>query len=266
MNHTNMRGVVAVVADGHYYASHQETDMRPGGHIGNLLAEAADIARAGEWDDIVDGWVSKTWVDHTDDNLPRWLRNTVTHPDGDVARRSDWSRGMIPRLSAAETLTRFGSPGLVNTIFDTGTAPSGTHDDLPPFGAPSWRRAAEMPTMLKDTLRCCGRSWAIVVDVDLQRVVCFDYRTGRPVCSADMFDADGLNDLAELACNDPETFTSRCDDMEWAPDHRHVDLYEPDGIELRDGQCARPAGFPPLPYMMGRHPVTAQRVAAGIGF
>ena len=265
MNASHMRGVVAVVADEHYYACHQETDMRPRGHIADLLAEAAEIARDGDWDAVVDGWATKTWVDHPDDNLPARVRATVTHPDGDMARRSDWSRGMIPRLNAEETLERFGSADLVNTIFETGTAPTGSFDGYPPFGAPSWRAAAEMPTMLKDTLSACGRSWAIIADADLGRIVCFDYSAGRPVCSADMRDAELLASLAEMACNDPATFSAQVDDLAWAPPDRHDRLYEPDAVHLRDGQYARPAGFPPLPHMPSLHPVAVSATPAGIG-
>ena len=102
------RGDITVVSEGHYYSHYQHCDMYPSGHVASLLREAADITRQGQWDEVASGWTQKTWLVPKDDELPRALRNTVKHPDGDDYKRSDWSYGN----EASPLICRHGCSGL----------------------------------------------------------------------------------------------------------------------------------------------------------
>ena len=200
------RGDVTVVVDDHFYSHYQHSGMYHDGHMAELLAEAADITRADEWDAIVAGWTSKAWLVDSDDDLPRSLRDTVRHPDGDKYQRSDWANAMRPRFSHLQ-MVKAGYAAAADEVFRVG----GKHP-APTWEQPSWRAAAEMPAMLKSDF--ADHAWGhygVVVDVDNREIVCLAYRTRGdtdwpsaqavhvPIAVASLDDAEAIQSLADWA-------------------------------------------------------------------
>ena len=241
------RGDITVVSEDHYYSHYQQTDMGPHGHIQHLLREAADIAQQEGWDAIAKGWTQKTWLVPEDDNLPKHLRNTVKHPDGDDYKRFDWSYGMRPRLTHAEIVDR-GFPGVADDMFKQ------SNGTWAIWGSPSWRAAAELPAMLKEDFAAdSDKAYGIVLDLDNREVVCLGYwprPTGEDpevvtLGVALIDDPAALTELADWAsefnnCADRATLHSA------AATHAARDWGSARQL-LRDGQWLRPSGFPELP-------------------
>ena len=200
------RGDVTVVVGDHFYSHYQYSGMYHDGHMAELLAEAADITRVGDWDTVVSGWTDKAWLDHSDDDLPESLRDTVRHPDGNEYHRSDWSNAMRPRFSHLQ-MVKAGYAAAANEVFTVG----GRHP-VPIWEQPSWRAAAEMPAMLKnDFTEHAWGHYGVVVDVDSREIVCLAYRTRGdtdgslaetvhvPIAVAPLDDAEAIQSLADWA-------------------------------------------------------------------
>lgn len=194
------RGDVTVIVDDHFYSHYQHNDMYHSGHMSALLSEAADISRSGEWDEVIEGWTGKAWLDYDDDELPKSLRDTVRHPDGDECQRSDWSYAMRPRLSYQQMVDAEYEE-TAKEVFKTGVGYS-----APIWGEPSWRAAGQMLAMLKSDFADPGLDYGVVVDIDNQEIVCLAYRTSEnyetahvPIAVAPLADADAVQALADWA-------------------------------------------------------------------
>ena len=200
------RGDVTVVVDNHFYSHYQHSGMYHDGHMAELLAEAADITRANEWDAVVAGWTSKAWLDNSDDDLPQSLRDTVCHPDGDKYQGPDWSDAMRPRFSYLQMVAS-GYAEAANEVFRFG----GRHP-APIWEQPSWRAAAEMPVMLKsDFAHHAWGHYGVVVDADNQEIVCLAY---KPRGDTNWPSAQAVHvPIAVASLDDPEAVQSLAD---WA--------------------------------------------------
>ena len=238
------RGDYTIVKDGHYYSCYQHGDMYPDGHPAQLLAEAADIARNGDWGDVIAGWTAKAWVDEIadealPDSLDRVRAAAESHPDGDTTP-SRWAYALRPRLSRAEIAGAVAEGHAVG-VFDA-DAPYGNN---PIYGHPSWRAAAAMPVMMKNHV--CGedsdRVLGVYVDADNREVVLVRYRGPGgpcPIAAVPMDDADALGAAASALVgwdirDAPAVPTAR----PWS----FRGPVGPDGVE--DGMWLRPYGFPP---------------------
>ena len=190
------RGDVTVVVEDHYYSHYQHTDMYHSGNMHELLAEAVDVTRTGEWNEVIEGWTSKAWLDFADDDLPKSLRDTVQHPDGEECQRADWSYAMRPRLGHQQMVDA-GYQEIADEVFRTGSAYS-----APIWGQPSWRTAAQMPAMQKSAGTDPGwLEYGVVVDADNQEIVCLSYRDGAhvPIAVAPLSAPDDIQALADWA-------------------------------------------------------------------
>lgn len=238
------RGFYGVVSDDHYYAIYQHSDMYPDGHPNFLAEEAAEIAKAGDWPSVIDGWLSTAWLEYADSYLPQKLRDTVTHPDGGTYLRDDWAYAMRPRFG----------PGHPDSM---GLAESPVYPFGPPHGRPSWKAAALQPAILKMHLPPSDGRFGVVVDVDNQEFVMLALwreRHQRSVSSvviavADLHDPDDLNGLIDHAAKVVAAWHGRGRDF-YSCGPQGVTAARDWSIKglsaLTDGQVRRPAGFPPF--------------------
>ena len=246
------RGDYTVVKDGHYYSCYQHTDMYPEGHPVGLFAEAADIARNQEWDEVIDGWITKAWVDHIHDErakrTPAVEAAASSHPDGDTTP-ARWVWSLRPRLSRAE-LAEDMDENAAAMVFDA-DAP---HGNLPISGHPSWRAAAAMPVMMKCIVEAdSDRAWGVVVDADNRQVVLLDYRRrGGMAATAPMDDPDALAGIADALADTDTGGRPWQESAERLPPSELLELIESGGIA--DGQWRRPDGMRPLPGAPSYYP------------
>lgn len=84
------RGQYGIVKDDHFYGAYQHTLMYPAGHPCNLLREAADISRSGDWDAVIQGWVSKEWADRTGHLASRFENVVYREADGNRPDAPSW--------------------------------------------------------------------------------------------------------------------------------------------------------------------------------
>ena len=241
------RGDYTIVKGGRYYSCYQHTGMHPQGNPAQLVAEAADIARNGDWGDVIAGWTTKAWVDDAaDENLPdspAVRAAAESHPDGDTAP-DQWAYALRPRLSRAETAGEHDEER-ASDVFGPGPYAGSS----PIHGRPSWRAGAAMPVMMKNNVYGAGdRDLGVYVDADNRELVLVRYDGAggtRPVAAAPLDDPGALRALAEKMA-----------DREWADAFWGAPAAEtarpwsfsgregPDGVA--DGMWRRPAGFPPL--------------------
>ena len=194
-------GTYGIIKDGHCYTTYQHSDMYTEGHPAELIAEAAEIAHDGNWDEIIDGWTHKAWVDHEDDALPYYERSHIQHPDGDVYQRNDWTYGMRPRMGHADMLS---AGGWATDIADEVFAPdSGKHRGCPIVGAPSFRTGASMPIMMKAPVATEYRyGYTVLIDADNRELVgatISDANDFVPFVAVSLDDAEALQEAADWA-------------------------------------------------------------------
>ena len=240
------RGDYTVIKDGAYYSCWHGANMFPAGVPVHLFGEAADIARNGDWDEVIDGWVTKAWVDPArDDALPPTAATmgvASSHPDGEASDSAGVAM-LRPRLSSSEVI-RYYADG--QRLVD-----DGEWEYLAPH--PSWRDGAALPAMCKHKvdLNSVWPEWGVFVDADNREVVLVDYSKRVPVAVASMDDPEALMETARWLVvmspgyhELPRVNTAR---GEWFDSDGRLD-----GVS--DGQWRRPAGFLPLPGAPGHYP------------
>ena len=208
------RGQVLLVQDSHYYGFYQHNDMYPGGHPRWLFQEAAEISANDGWDEILQGFLTKSWVCEWEDrDLSRAKKNSIATPQ---------------------------TPALMNH------KPGNLVDDVPYEQKIRLRRAADMPIMCREPL--WGESdteYAVVVDLDADRIVCVDTSRFELLLCADLQDPEaiaGEADRAEGVRNHEELRPLAIE--AWRPDIPTLRNMTDDTAPFTNGQWNRPPGFP----------------------
>ena len=234
-------GLYGVVKDDHYYLCYEHSDMYPDGYPAELVGEAAEIAARGDWQDIIDGWTAKAWLDESlDSDVSPDAREHVRHADGDTYQNQDrWVYGMRPRLNRQEMIDdgRDWMERLASRIY----GPEESCGDVP-YSKPGWQRGAEMPYMMKSNIK--DHMYTLtVIDADHNEIVCCNVQNDHfePIAAASLDDVDELRKMQNQVQNGSSQMRfqkGKTTSRDWSC------AYD----EIADGQWRRPNGpFPPLP-------------------
>ena len=208
------RGQVMLIQDSHYYGFYQHNDMYPGGHPRRLFEEAAEISANDEWRDILLGFLTKSWVCEWEDrNLSRGKKNSIRTPQ---------------------------APALMNH------KPGNLVDDVPYEEKIRLRRAADMPIMCRELL--WGESdteYAVVIDLDVDRIVCVDTARFELLMCADLQDPEAIAGEAGRAEGVRNHHELRPLALEaWRPDISTLRNMTDETAPFTSGQWNRPPTFP----------------------